>query len=578
MKRTIFLKVFGGFLVVILVFTCFLLLFSLSTIKNFYIDTLARDLEHLGQALKLKVIPYLEDDRQEELDGFIKKFGAEINTRITVVNRDGAVLADSDEDPKVMNNHKFRPEIAMAIQGKGGRSLRFSNTVGADMLYIGLPIVRNGKLSEVLRVSLYIKDIDRLYARLRSDIWRIIFILAILFLAGAFFFSRTLTQPIKKMKLASERIASGDFDAKVFLKNRDELKDLADGLNSMTERIQFLFNEMSRQKEELNSILSSIADALLAIDKQGKILFSNEIFQDIFQVEHPEGKFYWEAIRDREFTLFVEEVQQEKQNTTKEIEREDRLFLCNAIVLSSREEIVISMHDLTEMRRVEQIKKDFIANVSHELRTPLTAILGFVETLKDEIDQKNRNYVEIIDRHTNRLTNIVKDLLLLSQLEEETKLELEQVDCHKMIKSILKIFDQKIKEKDLVIKIHVGSDFPPIQGDAFRLEQMFINIFDNAVKYTNKGKIEIFLDRESKESVSIAVQDTGIGIPKDHLSRIFERFYVVDKSRSRKLGGTGLGLSIVKHISLLHNGKVTVESKLRKGTRIKVVLPVKPPQ
>jgi two-component system phosphate regulon sensor histidine kinase PhoR len=172
----------------------------------------------------------------------------------------------------------------------------------------------------------------------------------------------------------------------------------------------------------------------------------------------------------------------------------------------------------------------------------------------------------------------VKDLLVLSQLEEETKLELEQVDCHKMIRSILKIFEQKIKEKDLTVTVHMASDFPFIQGDSFRLEQMFINILDNAVKYTNIGKIEIFLERESKESVSIAVQDTGIGIPKEHMPRIFERFYVVNKSRSRKLGGTGLGLSIVKHISLLHNGKVTVESRLGKGTKITVILPVKPPQ
>jgi len=579
MKRTIFVKVFGGFLLVIIAFTSFLLLFSLSTIKNFYLDTLAHDLENLGEALKLKVIPYLEDKRHEELDVFVKKFGTDINTRITVVDLEGVALADSDEDPKVMNNHKFRPEIAMAYRGRTGRSLRFSNTVSADMLYIGLPIERKGELSEVLRVSLYVEDINRLYAGLRTNIWRIIIILSLLSLVGAFFLSRSLTQPIKKMKLASEKIASGDFDARVYLRNRDELKDLAAGLNIMTERIQYQFSEMSRQKEELSSILSSIADGLLAIDKQDKIMFSNKIFQDIFQTEHPDGKFYWEAIRDREFNDFIKEVQQEKKNKTKEIGRYGRLFLCRAILLSSQEEIVISVHDLTEMRRVEQIKKDFISNVSHELRTPLTAIKGYVETLKDEVDQNGRKYVDVIDRHTNRLINIVKDLLLLSELEEgETKLEFEQIDLDKMIESILKIFEQEIKQKDLSVHVHIDSDFPRIQVDPFRLEQMFINILDNAVKHTEKGKIEIFLKRENKESVSIAIQDTGIGIPKDYLPRIFERFYVVDKSRSRKLGGTGLGLSIVKHISLLHNGKITVESTIGKGTKFTVVLPVKPPQ
>lgn len=578
MKRTIFVKVFGGFFLVILAFTCFLLLFSLSTIKNFYLDTLAHDLENLGEALKLKVIPYLENNKKEDLDAFVKKFGADIDTRITVVDMEGVVLADSDEEPEVMNNHKFRPEIAAAYRGRTGRSLRFSNTVGAEMLYIGLPIKRNGQLSEVLRVSLYVKDINRLYAGLRTNIWRTIILLSLLSLVGAFFLSRSLTQPIKKMKSTSERIASGDFSARVFLKNRDELKELAAGLNSMTDRIQNLFDEMSRQKEELNSVLSSIADGLLAIDNQGKIMFSNKIFQEIFRVEQPDGKFYWEAIRDREFNDFIKDVQQERKNKTKEIGRYGQLFLCRAILLRSREEIVISVHDLTELRRVEKIKKDFISNVSHELRTPLTAIKGYVETLKDEVDKDWQKYLDVIDRHTNRLIHIVKDLLLLSELEElETKLEFEQVDCNKMIKSILKIFDQKIKQKSLSVKVHVDSDFPRIQGDPYRLEQMFINILDNAVKHTEKGEIEIFLKRENEESVSIAIQDTGIGIPKDHLPRIFERFYVVDKSRSRKMGGTGLGLSIVKHIALLHNGKITVESTVRKGTKFTVVLPVKPP-
>jgi two-component system phosphate regulon sensor histidine kinase PhoR len=577
MKPTIFFKLFSGFLLVIFTFTCFLLLFSLSTIRNFFLDMLAHDLEKQGETLKLKVIPLLENDGLEELDLFVKKFGTDINTRITVVDREGIVLADSDEDPKVMNNHKFRPEIASALKGETGRSLRFSNTMGADMLYIGLPIERNGQISEVLRVSLYVKDIDRLYAGLRSNILKIIIILTLLSLVGAFFYSRSLTLPIKEIKLSSERIASGDFDTRISLKNRDELKDLADGLNAMTGRIQNLFNELSRQKAELNSILSSIADGLLAINKHGRILFSNKVVQDIFQSEHPDGKFYWEAIRDREFNDFIKDVQQEQKSKTREIKKNGRLFLCRAQYLSSREELVVSVHDLSEMRRLEQIKKDFISNVSHELRTPLTAIKGYIETLKDEGDKKSQRYIDVIDRHTHRLINIVKDLLLLSELEEgEPSLEYERIDLENMINSVLKIFEQKLEQKNLPVHFHIDSGFPPVHGDPFRLEQMFINIIDNAVKYTEKGEIEIFLEKKNEDSVSISIQDSGIGIPQEHLSRIFERFYVVDKSRSRKLGGTGLGLSIVKHIVLLHNGKVNVESMQGKGTTFTVILPIIP--
>lgn len=577
MKRTIFFKLFSGFLLVILGFTCLLLLFSLSTIRNFYLDSLAHDLEKLGETLKLKVIPLLENDERKELDLFVKKFGTDINTRITVVDREGTVLADSDEDPKFMNNHKFRPEIAPALKGETGKSLRFSNTVGADMLYIGLPIERNGQTSGVLRVSLYVKDIDRLYAGLRSNILRIIIILSLLSLGGAFFFSRSLIGPIKKIKRASEKIASGDFAARISIKNRDELKDLADGLNAMTERVQKMFNQISKQKEELNSILSSIADGLLAIDKQGRILFSNKVAQDILQSEHPDGKFYWEAIRDRELNDLIKETQEKSKSATKEIEKNGQVFLCRIQVLSSRQESIVSLQDISEMRRVEQIKKDFISSVSHELRTPLTAIKGYIETLRDEEGEKRQRYIDVIDRHTDRLIHIVKDLLILSESEEaKTRLEFEKIDLETMIKSILKIFERDLEKKNLSLFIHVDSGFPPVRGDPFRMEQMFINIIDNAVKYTEKGKIEIFLKKETEDFVSITIEDTGIGIPEDHLTRIFERFYVVDKSRSRKLGGTGLGLSIVKHIALLHKGKVNVESTQGKGTTFTVILPIIP--
>ncbi len=573
MKPTIFIKIFGGYLLIILVFTCLLLFFSINTIKDFYLDTLANDLESLGQALKLKIVSYLEEDRHDELDTLVKDFGKKVQTRITVVDQDGIVLADSDEDPNAMRNHKFRPEIAAAFRGQTGRSLRFSNTVKADMLYIGLPIERNGQISEVIRVSLYVRETNRLFSNLRQNIGKTVLILFLISLLGAFIFSRNLAKPIKEIKQASERIASGNFAARVFLKNRDELKDLAEGLNSMTERIGDLFEELSRQKEELVGILSTIADGLLVIDKQGKILFINEIFQNIFQIDKPEGKFYWEAVRDREFNEYIKKIQTERKDLSEEISRNGRYFLCRATFLRLREEIVVSLHDMTETRRIEKMKKDFISNVSHELRTPLTAIKGFVETLEEGVDEKYQSYVEIVHRNTDRLINIVKDLLLLSELEErETKLEIEKIDLHKMMVNILKIFDQEIKQKKLSVEVHADPTLPPIKGDAFKLEQMFINIIDNAVKHTEKGSLTILIGKRA-ESLIIEIKDTGIGIPEEHIPRIFERFYVVDKSRSRKLGGTGLGLSIVKHIALLHNGSVSVESTVGEGTTFSVILP-----
>lgn len=574
MKRSIFLKVFGGYLLIILVLSLLIFILSNSAIRNFHLDTLAHNLENLGSGLRFRVLSYFEEFRFEEMDSFIKEFGKEINTRITVVDKEGVVLADSDENPKTMVNHKFRPEISRALAGEVGRSLRFSDTVKEDMLYVGLPLERDGRIAGVLRVSLYLKDINILLTRLRNNIWSIVLLVTLLALIGAFIFTYNLSRPIKELTLASRRLAAGDFDTKVFLKNRDELKELAKSFNFMSEEIKNLFDNLSRRKEELGSILSSIEEGLLALDKDGKILLSNESFNRIFKSENVEGQYYWEAVRKPEFSELVKRVQKDKKNYTEELDLDGRSYLCSAAFLPSGEEIVITLHDLTEIRNVETIKKDFVINVSHELRTPLTAIKGYVETLEEEVDEKAKEYLEIIKRHTDRLILIIKDLLLLSELEEkEVEMETEKVDIKNLIENILTIFEQKLKEKKLNVELKVLNKVPTFQGDPFSLEQMFINIIDNAVKYTEKGKIEISLKKEDK-NLSVEIEDTGAGIPEEHIPRVFERFYVVDKSRSRSLGGTGLGLSIVKHIAQQHSGEVRVESTLGKGTKFTVLLPL----
>jgi len=574
MKRSIFIKIFGGYLLIILALTALVSVLSYKAIKDFHLDTLSRDLARLGSSVRLNVLSYFEGERFGEMDSFVKEFGKKINTRITVVDREGVVLADSDEDPKSMVNHRFRPEIAAALQGEVGESLRFSNTVKEDMLYVGLPMERKGEIIGVLRISLYLKDINLFLSRLRSTILRIVMLITVLALAVALFFTYTFSRPIREMTLASKRIASGDFDTRVFLKSRDELRELAKSFNFMTEKIQDLFTELSRQKEELASIIRSIEEGLLALGHDGKILLSNESFNRIIRSEHVEGKYYWEAVRKPEFIELIRKVQEEKKNYAEELLFDGQTYLCSAALLPSREEIVVTLHDITKIRELEKIKKDFVVNVSHELRTPLTAIKGYVETLEEEVDEKAGDYLEIIKKHTDRLILIVKDLLLLSELEEkESKLEPEKVDVKSLIENVLTIFEPQFKEKKLKTEIKVLSKIPSISGDPFKLEQMFLNIIDNAVKYTQKGKITISLKKEDKD-LSVEIEDTGIGIPEGYLPRIFERFYVVDKSRSRSLGGTGLGLSIVKHIVLLHNGQVKVESTPGKGTKFTVLLPV----
>ncbi|MFP4081989.1 MAG: ATP-binding protein [Candidatus Aminicenantes bacterium] len=573
MRRSIFFKVFGGYFLIIIIFTALLFIVSFHVIKKFYLDTRSQSLENLGRSLIHTVIPLVEENQLQELDSFVKELGRSIHTRITVVDLEGVVLADSDENPALMENHKFRPEIYRALEGHVGESLRFSRTVKEEMLYVGVPLEMDNQIAGVLRVSLYIKDINRLLASLKTDIGLLVLVMTLLALLAAFIFSCHLSRPVREMSEASRRIASGNFNAKVFLKRRDELRELAESFNFMTEQIKNLFQEQSRQKEELNSILSSIQEGLFALDKEGKILFANRSLKKIMNNDQVEDKHYWEVLREPQFVDLIKKVQQEKRNWTQEIALSEKEFLCSATYVDPRGEIVVTLRDITEVKKVERIKKDFILNVSHELRTPLTAIKGYVETLEGEIEEKNRNYLEIIHRHTDRLINMVKDLLMLAELEErEMELEIEKVDTKEVIGNILNIFKQSIKERNLEVELFAEQGVSPVKGDYFKLEQVFINLIDNAVNYTENGKIAISI-KKSEDHVSIQIQDTGMGIPEEHLPRIFERFYVVDKSRSKRLGGTGLGLSIVKHIVLLHNGEVKVKSTPGKGTTFTVLLP-----
>ena len=343
----------------------------------------------------------------------------------------------------------------------------------------------------------------------------------------------------------------------------------------MTDQINTLFTQLSQQTDELNSIISSISEGLCVVNIDGVISICNESFRKTVQNDSVKGKLYSDVIRNTRFDELMKEARSRQNSIADELELNNRIFLCSATFCSNNKDIVVTLHDITKIKNLEKTKKDFATNVSHELRTPLTAIKGFVETLQEaNNDEENIHYLDIISRHTDRVIRIVNDLLLLSKLEgTPDNLELEKVNLNNLMENILKIFEQSLEEKNLALEFNTDNNLPIIKVDPFKLEQVFINLIDNAIKYTEKGKIIITLSRNN-ETVTIEIQDTGICIPQEHLSRIFERFYVVDSSRSRKLGGTGLGLSIVKHIVNLHNGKIDVKNIPGAGTNFIVTLPV----
>ncbi|HRR72425.1 MAG TPA: ATP-binding protein [Syntrophorhabdaceae bacterium] len=574
MRISIFTKNIGAFLIVVLLLGLSMPFIAFKTIKQHYIATFTDNLKNMTLLLRPEITDFFRTRKLKEMDNYVKSFKHSVNMRITVMDSDGLVIADSEKDPRVMENHRMRPEFIDAVSGRIGKSMRFSVTVEKKMLYVAVPIVADGKIIGVLRISEFLKDIESLLNDLRNKIIWLTLITATFAFIITLIISRGISKPLAELVLAAKQVSQGNFNVKVFLKNNDELKDLAESFNEMTIKMQNMFQHLANQKEEFNTIISSIEEPLFVLKKDGTVKLCNESFKRIADNRELKGGYFWEYCRSPELDDIVKKVKLERKHHLEEIKIKDRFYLCSFTFLNQTEEIVIILQDITRFKQLETLKKEFIANISHELRTPLTAIKGFIETLEEEEHIQNVRYLEAIKRHTNRLMNIVNDILVLSELEKEgIRLEKEDVNLIDLTENILKIFEQRIKEKGLSIVLNAQENIRPIKADSFRLEQMLINLMDNAIKYTEKGTITISINQD-EDICMITVEDTGIGIPEGSIPRIFERFYTADKSRSKKLGGTGLGLSIVKHIVLLHKGSIDVQSSFGKGTKFTIKLPM----
>lgn len=575
MKRSIFLKIFGSYFLLIVALSGLIVLFSSYLIRHYQLERTEQELKEIAAVIQGTLKGTAPD---KTVDEAVKTLGGKINTRITVVDREGRVIADSREDPKKMDNHRTRTEIAQAFEGRTGVYLRTSDTLGQDMLYVGVPVYEGAEVRQVIRASKFLKDIKLVSGRLNRKIALTSAIVLAIALVAAFLFARTISRPVGELTDAIRRVAGHDFGARVLLKGGDELRQVADSFNAMTDEMQGLFGELTRQKEELNGIITSLQEGLLVLDRDERVVMANKSLERIAGRRVETGKFYWEEIREPGMHDVIKKVRAEQKNLNQEITMNDMVFLCSASFLKTEGGIVVVLHDISEIKRLEKIKSDFVLNVSHELRTPLTSIKGYADTIDEgSLSEENRHYLTIIRRNTERLINIVGDLLTLSKLEErEFALSLEPVKLPFLIERVLKLFENQARSKGFSLKMEAPEDLPPVLGDPFKLEQVFINLLDNAIKYTDAGGVTITVALSGDEVIA-KVSDTGTGIPQEHIPRIFERFYVADKSRSKKMGGTGLGLSIVKHIVLLHNGTVRVESAAGKGSAFIVSLPaVKP--
>lgn len=565
------------YLLIIALLVPSLIFFASREIERHYLKTIETNLKHqaeLTEELLENLLPY---GQIKEIDELAKRIGKRIDTRITVIRLDGQVLGDSEKNPKKMENHLTRPEVEQALREGMGKSIRYSTTLKEKMLYIALPAIKNGRAAGIIRTSFPLGQIKALVWNVNSKIIYLALILAIFVILLSFLSAKSITKPIKGMALVAKKIAKGNFNARVSTKAKDEIGELSFSLNQMAQELRRLFTTLAVEREELQKILSAMVEGVVVLDSQKGIILANESFKKMcdFSSQSITGKPYWQILRNIDIERFLEKAFRSGKIETSEIRYQDKVYLGNATLLSrtKENEVLIVFHNITETKQLERVKADFVANVSHELRTPLTAIKGSVETLEEEAGEEQWHFLGIIKKHTDRLINLVSDLLLLSKIEERgKKLEVEQVNLKEVIRDVLKIFENKSKEKNLKLELIIPDMLPLIKADSFLVEQLFINLIDNAVKYTKEGEVKVEIAPRNQK-IKIRVSDTGIGIPEEHINRIFERFYVVDKARSRQLGGTGLGLSIVKHIVLLHNGEISVDSKVGRGTTFTIILP-----
>ncbi len=577
-KKSLYYKFFVRYFVIVLLLVVLIISFSYEIIKSTIQTSMAKDLENncilIADALYDSVI---KDDRNF-ININCKKYSRKIGMRVTVINSVGNVLGESDSDYVGMDNHIDRPEILSAIRNRGGVAVRFSNTLKSRYMYVAYPFFGENGIIGFVRLSI---PVDRVNKSLNLFI-RQILVLSVVLLAVALFIihrtTKSFTDPVKELSAVSRRVAMGDFDSQVYTDEDNEIGELIKNFNYMTLRLKELFSEVVSDKEQAESVFRSISEACFVIDKSGIIKNVNDSFVSLFP-DAVKGRYYWEIVRNFEILTLMKKTGKDNLSSVKEIIFGDKHLLCSANFIMANKEMILIISDLTEVKKLEKIKRDFVANVSHELRTPLTAIKGFIETILEDNkvdDGETLEYLRIISRHSERLINIVNDLLLLSSLEDGNgKVEFENIDLIKLIESIKPLFTQRISDKNLEFFANVGVGAEFVNGDRFKIEQLFINMIDNSIKYTDTGKISINTSlSDDKKYLNIIFEDTGIGFPSEIGERLFERFFVVDKSRSKKSGGTGLGLSIVKRIVMLHGGKIRVNSQPGKGTIFIVTLPV----
>jgi two-component system, OmpR family, phosphate regulon sensor histidine kinase PhoR len=589
-QNSLVCKFFLSYLAVITLLFSSFYFYSSTITRRAYVSSLGDRMDREAR-LVAKTTPWASDN--QALDRLSRDLARELDARITIIGSEGTVHGDSVEPSSSMENHGSRPEVVEALATGTGVSVRYSTTTGYDLLYRAF-LQSQGTDRRVIRLAIPLSDIEQVIGSLRRTLLVAFVGLSSLGLLLSYGFSRQLSARIKRLANFARQVAQGVFPRNFFAKSgHDELDALERHLSEMSESIRANVEQVVAEKEKASSILRCMMEGVLVLDPKGHVLVINQQAERMFHLPEDgdsRGASILEISRHPEMRNILHDVLAfdfTKGPYRKEVELDEgRWFRVNAVSFrmdQSRDSgSVLVFHDITEIKRVEILRADFVANVSHELRTPLTAIRGYAETLRqsppaDPADAQH--FLSIIEKHAERLSRLTEDLLTLSDLESgKIELDFNAVNIARVVQSVLEMFSDAANKKQVTLEHLIEPGLPAVIGDVDRLQQLFINLVDNAVKYTPaNGTVSIKAQRamikNSIDAVEVSVTDTGTGIPEQAIPRLTERFYRVDKARSRGLGGTGLGLAIVKHIAQAHGAQLKIESALHKGTIVSVLLP-----
>ena len=511
-------------------------------------------------------------------------------SRITIIASDGKVLADSAEDPSNMENHANRPEVREAFSNGRGAANRYSDTVKRDLVYLAVRYHWGNEPPVVLRIAEPLVRIEEAVADVRRPLGMVSIGLLLVGGVAAFFFSRVISTRVAKLRELSKRVAEGDFTPMPVDGGGDELTELAASLNDTAVRLDSSIRSLREERNQSATILSSMSEGVAVVGHDGRILYLNRAFRRSLGLggetwEEFRGKSFSEVVSVPELVGLAAEALERNQRSEIEIavgRAPQRLLLARIAPVSEvkKSGAVVVLLDVTEIHRLERVRRDFVANVSHELKTPLTAIQGFAETLLGgalEDPKHSQRFLEIIREHAMRLGRLTDDLLKLSRIEagkHEPQLHLVRVPS--LVGSVVETSRFKAEPRNISLTVAIPEDIPPIESDADWLAEVLQNLIDNAIQYTSSGGAIRVWASTGEDEVSIGVTDNGIGIPLESQGRIFERFYRVDAARSREVGGTGLGLAIAKHLVESLGGRIELESEAGKGSTFTIVLPRQP--